>query len=202
MMNANTITLRHSMYGLALLGGLGYASLPVHLCVACGESMRPTLNHGAVFLLDRQYYMRHEVRKGDVVVFRRNGEPCVKRVLATAGDRVWVWSAGNGEGHRFELVRPLELQTLKKVQKSRVYRDTYRFKQLLIPTDSIFVVGDNDAVSEDSRDFGPVLTEQIEGRVLPESVPRKALANNFLVKAAAPAQRITRDATNRNSRVD
>ena len=95
-------------------------------------------------------------QRQDVVALRRGEVLLVKRVVATAGDRVAIRDGRlvvNGERVREPWSAP------------RLIDSTY-FGPVDVPEGSVFVLGDNRSESIDSRDFGPVPVRQLEGRVV------------------------------------
>src|SRR5207302_8490772 len=61
---------------------------PFRLGVVYGRSMDPTLKPGEFCILDRWYYTRQPVRRGDIIVFRNGDEVLTKRVFARPGDTI------------------------------------------------------------------------------------------------------------------
>ena len=121
------------------------------------ESMVPTLEVGDRFLANKFVYHFSEPKKGDVVVFRSvegGEEDLVKRVVAVAGDEVAVENgvlSVNGE-----------VQDEPYVNKGFPDDGSF-FGPTRVPEGNIFAMGDNRANSRDSRFFGPVPYENIEG---------------------------------------
>ena len=120
--------------------------------------MVPTLQPGAVLLIDKLTYLAREPRRGDVVVATdpRNGASIVKRVVAVGGDSVGI---ENGS---------LVVNGSSVVEK---YIDNdnmggFYFGPDVVPDGTVFVLGDNRDTSEDSRTFGPIDVDDIDGRVL------------------------------------
>jgi signal peptidase I len=122
-------------------------------------SMVPTLQVHDRVLVNKLSYRLHDVRRGDVVVFERPAnEPgtirdLIKRVVAiegdtveTRGDTLYV----NDEPVRESYVKTSSIGTA-------VARRT-------IPTDQVWVMGDNRTNSSDSRVFGPIDEKSIVGR--------------------------------------
>jgi mitochondrial inner membrane protease subunit 2 len=94
---------------------------------------------------------RRELRRGDVVIFRKPHDPegmSVKRVLALPGDRVLrdsrMVSRGDKNGRKFGF---------GKVPA-----------QLTVPAGHVFIEGDNWRKSLDSNDFGTIPINLISGR--------------------------------------
>ena len=119
-------------------------------------SMIPTLQINDRVLVNKFIYRFTEPSRGDIVVFESVDDPdtdLIKRVVGLPGDRVAVRSGRlvvNGEPQK-------EAFTNKK------FPDTSFFAATTIPKNHVFVMGDNRANSQDSRVFGPLPKENIEG---------------------------------------
>jgi signal peptidase I len=119
-----------------------------------GPSMYPTLHDGdRVFFL--KYRFGSKPTRGDIVIL--NGPtsdpvPIIKRVFAVAGDTI------TSEGGLLVLNsrRPHE-----NVHSLRPWPD-----KLAVPKNTIFVVGDNESNSTDSRIFGPVPVKNVNGKAV------------------------------------
>ncbi len=101
--------------------------------------------------------------RGDIVFFRdpQNGTTAVKRCLAVAGDTLRV------AGHELEFRG--RLLPLKDFQEATLG------PSLTVPPGAVFLVGDNPAHSADSRTYGPVALDRIEGAMLfPPPPPRRS----------------------------
>jgi signal peptidase I len=120
------------------------------------ESMVPTLEVGDRFMANKFIYRFHEPERNDIVVFRSvegEDEDLVKRVVAVPGDEVAVEDGVlyvNGEPQKESYVN-------KRLPDSSSYGPTK------VPEGDVFVMGDNRGNSRDSRFFGPVPIENIEG---------------------------------------
>jgi signal peptidase I len=120
------------------------------------ESMVPTFEVGDRFLANKFVYRFWEPSVGDVVVFRSvegGDEDLVKRIVALPGDEVTVENgvlSVNGE-----------VRNEPFVNEGLPDRSTYGPAR--VPEDEVFAMGDNRANSRDSRFFGPVPIENIEG---------------------------------------
>ena len=120
------------------------------------ESMVPTLEVGDRVLANKFVYRLTEPEKGDVVVFESvNGgeEDLIKRVVGVAGDEVEV---RNGT-----LLVNGEAREEPYLNRNLPFNDSYGPTE--VPEGHVFVMGDNRANSADSRVFGPLPIENIEG---------------------------------------
>lgn len=139
--------------------------LVIHLAVQNfnveGMSMEPTLHDQELILVDKWSYLFHPPTRGDVIVFIAPPHPdqdYVKRIIAIPGDRLTI------DGTTV-IVDGVTLNETY-VQPSR-QGNIYAFKRIdniLIPSNSYFVMGDNRIGSDDSRDWGLVPRANIIGR--------------------------------------
>ena len=120
------------------------------------ESMVPTLEVGDRVFVNKFIYRFAEPERGDVVVFESvNGgeEDLIKRVVGVAGDSVEVRNGTllvNGEDREEPYLN-----------RNLPFNDSYGPSE--VPEGHVFVMGDNRANSADSRVFGPLPIENIEG---------------------------------------
>ncbi len=141
------------------------------------ESMLPTLEAGDLLFVNKLA----KPRRGDVVVFERDGARYVKRVVGLPGERVEVrggrlrvngvaaeeWPTGtlrlDARGRALSGLR----EQLGAVEHG-VLDDPAAQRPACasrVPGDHYFVLGDNRDHSEDSRDLGPIAREEIVGVV-------------------------------------
>ena len=151
------------------------------------ESMENTLYSDERLLLDKLSYNFENPQRGDIIVFINNGEKgnvleesyifmkevaslkqitdtrvrYVKRVIGVSGDEVDIRNGYvyvNGE----------------KLDEAYAKGETYN-KNLSLPLkvneNELFVLGDNREFSEDSRSFGVIKINQVEGRDLLRIAP-------------------------------
>ena len=122
------------------------------------DSMEPTLKAGAVVLIDKLTFHSRDPHRGDVVVTfdPRTGGPIVKRVVAIAGDSVGI---ENG-------LLVVNGTTVVERYIDNDNMEGFYFGPDVVPKGDVFLLGDNRDISVDSRTFGPVAVDDIDGRVL------------------------------------
>jgi signal peptidase I len=150
---------------LAILGLVAAirAIAPLEITVVMGHSMEPTLRSGARRVLDRSYYRSYPLRRGDIVVFRLQGETYIKRVHALPGERLALLRYDDNAGDA--LLDPTAAARLRRLHAAGRLEDRW-VVSLTIPPGHCFVVGDNDRLSIDSRHFGSVPVSAILGRIV------------------------------------
>jgi signal peptidase I len=120
------------------------------------ESMVPTLEVGDRVFVNKFIYRFTEPERGDIVVFESvNGgeEDLIKRVVGVPGDEIEVRSG--------TLLVNGEEQEEPYLNKELPFNGSYEPTE--VPEGEVFVMGDNRANSADSRVFGPLPVENIEG---------------------------------------
>ena len=169
---------RYTVLGVALAFAL--VLLPLKLGVVRGHSMSPSLHSGAMYLMDRSYFRTHPIKRDEILVFKRNGESYIKRVLAAPGDMVYVLRHKNADSD--ELVGDWQLPLIRRAMARRPWKDSMKLVAIRLPQDQYYMIGDNVGDSVDSRNFGPINLDQVQGRVLfaPPSIPDlEHFAGNF-----------------------
>jgi signal peptidase I len=121
------------------------------------ESMSPTLKPGDQALVEKVAGKRSPHR-GDLIAFHqpRTGEVLLKRVVAVGGDTV-----GLDDG-----VLVVNRRLVREPYANQKSQDGVYFGPVRVPAGTVFVMGDNRGVSEDSRDFGAVPADDIIGRAV------------------------------------
>lgn len=121
-----------------------------------GVSMAPTLEKGEIIFLQQT----KEVKNGDVIGFYYGGRVLLKRVIAGGGDYIEIDNEGNVYVNDKKLEESYLMgQSLGKCELDFPYQ---------VPEGMLFVLGDNRAVSMDSRikAIGCVEKDQIVGKVV------------------------------------
>jgi signal peptidase I len=120
------------------------------------ESMQPTLRPGDQALVTK--LDAKSPHRGDLIAFHspQNGEVLLKRVVAVAGD-----SVGLEDG-----VLVVNGRQIREAYADPDAIDSVYFGPVKVRDGTVFVLGDNRANSDDSRDFGAVRTDSIIGRAV------------------------------------
>ncbi len=140
-------------------------------------SMQPTLKAGYYVIVDRLAYKIGKPHRGDIIIFRYppdpQREPYIKRVIGLPGDTVKISNGKvyvNGE----QLIEPY-------IAAAPDYDGVWK-----VPSDSLFVLGDNRNRSSDSHSWGMVPLNNVIGKALVVYWPPEAwkvLETNVAVAA-------------------
>ena len=131
-------------------------------------SMEPTLGAGDHVVANKLAYRFDAPQRGDLAVLHhpRSDEVLVKRIVAVGGDSVGLEDGVlvvNGHAQREPFADPELI-------------DSIYFGPVRVPPGRVFVMGDQRANSEDSRDFGAVALDAVIGRADTRFWPPGALA--------------------------
>ena len=111
-----------------------------------GQSMYDTLDGNEYMLLNK----RSKIERFDIVVVKANNDELIKRIYGLPGETLSI-----------------ENNTIyindKKIEDLYAYGETSDFEKITLEEDEYFILGDNRAVSLDSRYIGPVKKSQIKG---------------------------------------
>lgn len=125
--------------------------------IVSGDSMVPTLKNKQLLLLNKINYKINNIKRFDVVVINLDNKEIIKRVIGLPGEDILYRSNKlYVDGH--ELENDYNFDT-----------DDFSLKTICnctkIPEDKYLVLGDNRAVSADSRIIGLIDKKDIEGNV-------------------------------------
>lgn len=124
--------------------------------VVSGASMDPTLKDGDLVVY---YRMAGNYEEGDIVSMRvPSGDFYIKRVMATGGSTLDIY-----DGKVFVDGSPASDEHANGATEEETGAVIYPYK---VRDGNVFVLGDNRAVSKDSRMFGEVNLRQIKGRIM------------------------------------
>ena len=154
-----------------LLTRRGYGALGLRLCVMAlglwlvfsqvfllhrnqGLGMFPAMKDGDLVLV---YRLQRDYAKGDVVLYRAGGQRNLGRIAAGGGDVVMMDDSGslavNGSPQNGEILYPTF------AREDSLY-------PLRVQEGMVFVLGDYRTQTQDSRDFGPIPLDDIQGKVI------------------------------------
>jgi signal peptidase I len=128
--------------------------LPVQVMRVDSGSMTPTIGVGDLLVVDRWH---GPVHRQDVVVARHpdTGELLVKRAVGLGGDQVGIEDG----------VLVVNGRTVCEPTIDPLLQDGVFFGPVTVPAGDVFLLGDDRGNSIDSRDFGPVPADDVEGQV-------------------------------------
>jgi signal peptidase I len=120
-----------------------------------GEAMYPRIRDGDLILF---YRLEKNYQNDDAVAFKVNGIGRVARIVARSGDVVELSTDGrlivNGNVHEEEVLYPTDPEPM-----GIEYPYT-------VPEDSYFVLCDFRTSSDDSRSYGAVPKEDLDGKII------------------------------------
>lgn len=121
-----------------------------------GESMYPALEDGERIVFNKFIYLVSDPKRGDIVIIQQAEGNYVKRVIGLPNETIEMINGSlyvNGELFPKNFVTNLAMH------------QTGDFGPVTIPEDTYFVMGDNRAISKDSRNgLGFIHRSEIVGR--------------------------------------
>jgi signal peptidase I len=137
--------------------GISFAVQAVHVE---GLSMWATLDDNDYLIANKIDYRLHAPQRGDIVILRpptSNSTDFIKRVIALPGERLII-----REGHVYINGHLLHEPYLPEAW---TVDTTYKGgAEELLQGNQYFVMGDNRNRSQDSRFFGPITRDRIDGK--------------------------------------
>src|SRR5581483_4796657 len=142
-----------------------------------GVSMYPTLHNDDLLIASKIDYRLHNPERGDIIILKSPLEPgrdFVKRIIGLPGDRILIRD-------RHVLVNGVELEEpyigswLASGNWPPATGTDSAEQGRLVPPDMYFVMGDNRDHSSDSRLFGWISRDQIDGKAVVRVWPVSAI---------------------------
>jgi signal peptidase I len=146
-------------FGIAIVLALFIITFIAQSFLVQGASMEPSLHNGQRLLVDKIAYRVRAPQRGEIVVFRYPSDPrrrFIKRVMGLPGDQIEV------RRHKLYI-------NGNALEETYINGPTYGdFGPIIVPEDTVFVLGDNRNNSDDSRfsDVGAVPRKLVVGRAL------------------------------------
>lgn len=124
-----------------------------HFRIVDGNNMYPAISDGDLVL----GYNESDFKKNDIIYYTYNNESYLGRVVAKAGDKVDISSNGdliiNGTTQTGEIMFP-------------TFKPDSWTGTVIVPEDSLFVLGDFRTQTLDSRNFGCISTNNVEMKII------------------------------------
>jgi signal peptidase I len=124
-----------------------------------GGSMEPGLEDQERIFINKLVYRFESIERGDIIVFRYprdTRKSFIKRVIGVPGDRIRI-----SYGHVY-----VNGQELPEPYVPPDYQDARSFSEIVVPNNAYFVLGDHRSMSNDSREFGPVMRSYVYGKAV------------------------------------
>lgn len=137
-----------------LLASLLLKNYVFEVVVTHGPSMEPTITQGDHILINRLAYRSMKPQRGDIIAFRVGWIVFLKRIVGLPGDIIELKNNSlycNGK-------------LIKKCQ--HLHFNNQKNRSLKVWDRHLFVMGDNEGHSIDSRDFGTILYNDIIGKAI------------------------------------
>jgi signal peptidase I len=124
-----------------------------------GGSMEPGLEDQERIFINKLVYRFESIERGDIIVFRYprdTRKSFIKRVIGVPGDRIRI-----SYGHVY-----VNGEELSEPYVPPDYQDARSFSEIIVPNNAYFVLGDHRSMSNDSREFGPVMRSYVYGKAV------------------------------------
>ena len=137
---------------LWLIFGVCFGVAPVR-----NGDMFPRISAGDLMLY---YRLERDYNSQDVIVYEKDGQSRVGRVIAHGGDTVEI----TGEGE-------IKING-SVVMENNIFYDTYPYEgdsvtyPITLAAEEVFVLGDNRQGAKDSRYYGAITSNEIKGKVI------------------------------------
>ena len=136
---------------------------PFRPMVVVGRSMEPSYGNHSIVLTEP--VRQGQIKQGNVVVIEMPGGPIVKRIAFAPGDN-FMQAMIDGRWTDLLFARPTSKKTLARAH----------WREYTIPAGMVYVLGDNQEVSFDSKQFGCIPISRIK-RILANQRPFDTFSN-------------------------
>ena len=139
---------RHYVFAAVFLLVLAFLLTSFRVTVVHGDSMLPSFKNGQMVIVNRLSSLHNRWQRGDVVLIEAGNDLLIKRIRFLPG----------------EVLSPEDAALFLDV--SQYFESADQFGTLRVPADRVVILGDNLAVSDDSRRFGPLPLSSVYGYVM------------------------------------
>ncbi len=129
-------------------------------------TMAPTLLVGDRLIADREIYKKEKPKRGDVIIFEYPKDPSkdfIKRVIGLEGEKVEII---DNKIYINEKLIDDPWGHYESTGQASYLKELENFGPVVVPKDSLFVLGDNRNNSQDSRFWGFVDIRKVKGKAL------------------------------------
>ncbi|MCD6413662.1 MAG: signal peptidase I [Elusimicrobia bacterium] len=158
------------LIALGLAGAYFFRHYVGGLVRVASGSMEPTLELNSFQWLNRWYYYIYPIDRGDIIVFPSpvdRNKDLIKRVIGLPGDSVQIINKEVFLNYK----KFNEPYVIHKRRNEILVGDN--MQEVIVPENSLFVMGDNRDFSEDSRDWKDkngkhiyfISVDSVEGRI-------------------------------------
>ena len=138
-----------------------------------GQSMEPSFENGDYLIIDEISYRLRQPERGEVVVFKypqNLSQRFIKRIIGLPGETIEI------KDGVITIIKGQNTQALDETKYLPSSIQTWGNLEVTLKENEYFVMGDNREFSFDSRSWGPLLKEDLIGRVYVRVLPFVAFA--------------------------
>lgn len=153
---------------LALLISFGIKTFVITSTIVDGRSMNPTVNNGDRLMVNKLFFMKKNITRGDIIDFYVPSAKkyYLKRVIGVEGDTVDIIK------DRVYLNGEMLEENYVSTNVTTPHNENTKW---VVPQGHVFVLGDNRSNSRDGRDLGTIPRSDIVGKIVLRYYP----FNNF-----------------------
>lgn len=153
---------------LALLISFGIKTFVITSTIVDGRSMNPTVNNGDRLMVNKLFFMKKNITRGDIIDFYVPSAKkyYLKRVIGVEGDTVEIIK------DRVYLNGEMLEENYVSTNVTTPHNENTKW---VVPKGHVFVLGDNRSNSRDGRDLGTIPRSDIVGKIVLRYYP----FNNF-----------------------
>ena len=137
-----------------------YITSPYRIIVVQGNSMFPTF-HNKQILVAKSINNYNEITINDILVCELEGNYIVKRVKSLQNQSIYYYIDSNTSE-----IKLIDQNTYQYLSTHPIIRNKSLIQKVIVPKDSIYLLGDNLNNSDDSRRFGTLHWNNIKYKII------------------------------------